>query len=129
MPRLSIAQRLLKITRASSDSRAAVKPKGQYPNSDFVPFTDNDRFDACDAFTIDSNYDQTLLGSCPPTLAAMMVIVSKIREQRVQHLAKFNYHIDQSSTLSSSYPVEHRSSNNSSSPSPSTGLATSFDLL
>ena len=60
--------------------RAAARINPNYPDVDYVPF------DEMEHFTIDRNYDQTFLGACtepvhPLTLAAMIIIVSKIREQ------------------------------------------------
>ena len=57
---ISTAQKILKITRATADSRASTKRKGQYPSSDYVPINDNDRFDSCDAFKINKNYYREL---------------------------------------------------------------------
>lgn len=55
--------------------RAAARINPNYPDVNYLPF------DEMEYFTIDRNYDQTFLGACSPTLAAMIIIVSKIREQ------------------------------------------------
>ena len=56
-----------------------------------LDLTEDHTFDEDDLFMVDTNYDQSLIGTCPPTIKAMMTIVQQVREQRTQHLAPFKY--------------------------------------
>ena len=91
---ISISENIINIARSTTTAREAAKRDPQFPNDndDYIPFEDTDRFDKSDAFTVDKNYDQHSVGGCcPPTLPEIMVIVNAVREQRLQHIANFNY--------------------------------------